>query len=348
MESESTQSAEFAQMPSPLRRWLYLIIGLLIGGTFLYLAARNVNFDEAWAAIYSIHSIWLLPYVILYLLSMFIRSARWRLMFPDDSRPSLRHAIDGYLIGKAGNSLMPGRLGEVVRAGVVGKRYPGVGISGTLATIMVEKILDSVTILLLLGLVLLSVPLPSWVANVGLTLITVFSILILVLWFMVRADSRNMYTSTATSAGAVARVKNFVLRLLKKFSTGLHAFRSMEHFFLPGVLTILVWGTEIILMYIIMQAFSIPAPFMASVVSIVFLCIGGMIPAAPGYIGSYQLVLVTAMQLYAIPESSSFALAVFLNLYVIVMTLTLGLIAVFYEGGLVNFRQLFASPTKKV
>jgi len=73
-----------------------------------------------------------------------------------------------------------------------------------------------------------------------------------------------------------------------------------------------------------------------------------MIPAAPGYIGSYQLVLVTAMQFYAVPESSSFALAVFLNLYVIIVTLILGLIAAFYEGGIVNFRQVFATATKKI
>ena len=349
MESEASESAESGQVSSLFRRWLFPLTGLLIGGTFLYITARNVDLNEVLAAIYGIDSILLVPFTLVWFLNAVLRSVRWRLMFPDDSRPSLRHAVDGFLIGKVSNNFLPGRLGELVRASVIGRLYPGVGLSGTLATIMVEKIFDSLAILSLLGLALLSAPLPPWIVNAGISLIVFFSVLLIMLWIMVQVDSRNLYASVTDSAtGAVARLKRLLFGLMKKFSTGLHALRSAQNFMLLSVLTIIIWGSEIILLYLLMQAFSISAPFMAAVVSIVFLCIGGMLPAAPGWIGTYQLFIVAAMQLYAVPQTDAFALSVFLNFYIIAMTSILGLTAVLSEGGLVSFRQVFASATQKV
>ena len=100
-------------------------------------------------------------------------------------------------------------------------------------------------------------------------------------------------------------------------------------------------------MFLCLQAFSINVPFSAAIVSIVFLCVGSMLPSAPGLIGTYQLFIVSALQLYAVSSTSAFALAVFLNLFVIVMTTVLGLAAVFFEGGLFNLRQLVAAASRR-
>ena len=85
---------------------------------------------------------------------------------------------------------------------------------------------------------------------------------------------------------------------------------------------------------------------MAAVVSLVFLCVGSMLPAAPGFIGTYQLFIVAALQLYAVSDTSAFALSVFLNLYVIVLTSILGVVAIVLDGGVVNLRQVFAALSK--
>jgi hypothetical protein len=71
-----------------------------------------------------------------------------------------------------------------------------------------------------------------------------------------------------------------------------------------------------------------------------------MLPAAPGLIGTYQLFIVAALQLYAVPETSAFALSVFLNLYAIIITTALGVAAIFLDGGLFNLRQAIAAASR--
>lgn len=345
--TESAESAESAQSSSPFRLYLYLLAGLLIGSVFFYLAARKVNFEEALAAIYAIHLLWLLPLTIIYILNLLMRSLRWRLMFPDESRPSVRNAVDAFLFGKVGNSFMPGRLGELLRASVMGRLLPRVGMSGTLATILLEKIFDAFGVLILLGVALLSAPLPPWLTKAGLTMIGVFPAILLVLWLMGRAGEQNMYHSDTDVSGLASRIKGLLFGVLRKFSTGLYALRTARHFALLSALTLVIWFGEVCVMYICFQAFSIPAPFVAAVVTMVFLSVGSILPAAPGFIGTYQLFIVAALTLYAVPESNAFALSIFLNLYAIVMISFLGLLAVVFSGGLVNLRQVFAAVRKK-
>ena len=345
MDPDSTESGRRA---SSFRRWAYMLVGIILGATFLYIAARNIDLDEAMAAIYAIDKVWVIPFTIIWMLNILLRSFRWQYMFPDDSRPSLRYALDAFVLGKVGNNFMPGRLGEVVRASVIGKFYPRVGLSGSLATVMVEKILDSLVILLMLGIALLSAPLPEWITRAGMWLIVFFSILLLVLWFISKAHEREAFESEGSPADtALAKLRGLVLRLVSKFSTGLHTLRAAHHFTLSGILTLVIWAGEAAMMFTLIMAFSIPAPFMAAVVAVVFLCIGGMLPNAPGFVGTYQLFIVAALQLYGVPETDAFALSIFMNLYVIILTSVVGVLVFVADGGIVNIRQVLAASARK-
>lgn len=343
------ETAESAYRSTKFRRWVYLLVGIVIGGVFLYLAARNIDLSEAMAAIYAIDKVWVVPFTLIWLLNIYLRSLRWQYMFPDNCRPSLRHAIDGFVLGRVANNFVPGRLGEVVRASVIGKFYPRVGLSGSLATIMVEKALDSLVILLLLGIALLSAPLPEWIIRAGMSLIVLMSVLLLVLWLIGRADGREAFTTREADPDSTsARLKNLALGLVGKFSTGLHALRTVQHFAFAGVLSLVIWFGETAMLFALIKAFSIPAPYMAAVVGIVFLCIGGMLPNAPGFIGTYQLFIVAAFTLYGVPETDAFALSIFMNLYMIVVTSLLGVLVFLVDGGIVNLRQVFAASARKV
>lgn len=345
--SKATDSAT----ASPRRHWVYLLSGLFVGGLFFYVTARNINFEEALTAIYAIKLIWLLPLTLIYVSNIVLRSFRWRFMFPDESRPSLRYSIDAFLVGKVGNNFMPGRLGELLRAGVIGRLLPSVGTSGALATIVIEKIFDALAVLLLLGIALLAAPLPLWLSRAGILMIAILPTMLLALWVLDRAGSR---LSAASENGDVVdsgseladRLRGLALGVFQKFSSGLYTLRNARHFALSSTLTLVIWSGEVIIMFLCFKAFSIPAPFMAAVVSMVFLSVGSILPSAPGFIGTYQLFIVAALQLYAVSSSSAFALSIFLNLYVIIMTSALGVLAIVLDGGLINFRQVFAAVSK--
>lgn len=99
--------------------------------------------------------------------------------------------------------------------------------------------------------------------------------------------------------------------------------------------------------FALIKAFSISAPYMAAVVGLVFLCIGSMLPAAPGFIGTYQLFIVAGLQVYGVPETQAFALSIFMNLYVMVLTSIVGVLVFMTDGGMVSLRQVFAASARK-
>lgn len=328
------------------QRWLYLLVGSVIGGTFFYLAARNVDFDEALVLIYNIDAAWLLPFTVCWLVVLFLRSMRWRIMFPDDCRPSLRHALDGLIIGKVANNLIPARLGEFVRASVVGRLYPQVGLTGCFATIVIEKTLDVLAILAMLGIALFFAPLPDWIVSAGMWLVLVFSAFLLALWSFGRVELANLAEPTLSSNFRV-RITSIVYSIMQKFSSGLYSLRSLQHFSSSAFLTLVIWLLETFTFVLLMQAFSIDAPYMAAVVTLLFLCIGAMIPSAPGFIGTYQLFIVAGMHLYGVPETEAFAFSLFLNLYALVVPFLLTFFIVIMDDGVINFRQIFDSASKE-
>ncbi|MFT4613994.1 MAG: hypothetical protein ACI9NT_001136 [Bacteroidia bacterium] len=325
-------------------RWFYMLFGIGIGVLFLYLTIRNVDLGEAMATIAAVDPIWVLPVAIVYLLNLALRCRRWQLLFPDNDRPSLRYATDAYMIGRLANNFMPGKLGEIIRAAVLGRFLPEVGITGALATVVVEKILDALIIIALLGLALLVAPVPEWVGRTGLVMIIVFPSALVALVFLDRAQHR-FKTGKEPAKGALlrSRLAHSVRGALHRFSTGLYAIRTAQHFTMVSAMTLSIWVLEAIVLYICFQAFELSAPPAAALVTLVFLCAGSMLPSAPGFIGSYQLFIVSALQLYNIPETSAFAMAVFINVFIIVLTTALGMMAIMMDGGMINLRQLMAT-----
>ena len=73
-------------------------------------------------------------------------------------------------------------------------------------------------------------------------------------------------------------------------------------------------------------------PFVAAIVGVVLLALGLMIPAGPGFIGTYQFFVVTALGIYSVSESKALALALFLNLFVFALSTLLGLLALIVGG----------------
>lgn len=330
------------------RSWLYMLCGIGIGTLFLYLTMRNVNLGEAMDTIAAINIIWILPITFVYLLNLMLRCWRWQLLFPDNDRPSLRYTTDAYMIGRLSNNFMPGKLGEVIRAVALGRFLPTVGTTGALATVVIEKILDAFIVIALLGIALLVAPLPEWVGNTGLVMIIAFPGILIALLLLDRSTHRFTSTDAPTNdSPAGVRVVHAVRGAVQRFTTGLYAIRDAQHFTMVSAMTLGIWLLEALVLYICFLAFDIAAPPAAALVTLVFLCTGAMLPAAPGFIGSYQLFIVSALQLYNVSETSAFAMAVFINVLVIALTTGLGVMAIMTEGGMVNLRQLVASARNR-
>ena len=191
-----------------------LALSLVVSGGFLYLAFRNVELDELGQALARVDGGWLLVAVIVSLLIMVFRAWRWQL----ELRP-LEHVPVGRLwvvtsVAYMAIQLLPVRLGEVVRPWLLSRRS-GVSFSNVVGNLVVEKMMDSICIVvyMLAGLLFIE-SLPVWVrqgALVPATIAGVFVSVVVLFWWKGEAFvDRWVLRLLPTRFGG--RVKAFWLR----------------------------------------------------------------------------------------------------------------------------------------
>jgi uncharacterized protein (TIRG00374 family) len=132
-----------------MRKFLKYSISFAIALLFLWLAFRNVKFDELWESMGTISYWWVVPTAITMLISHYFRAERWRLVLEEKSYQENRLTLfTGVLVGYLVNYAFP-RMGEVSRCVYVGKRE-NQSASALLGTVVLERILDLITLFILM------------------------------------------------------------------------------------------------------------------------------------------------------------------------------------------------------
>jgi len=303
-----------------------LCVGL--SGLFLYLAVRKADFLEVRRALGAIHLYWLLPLIVVALVDFWLRAVRWTWMFPPDSRPTVWQCFSTFVIGTLTNNLVPGRIGDIARAGMIGRLVPAFGSSGAFATVVLEKVADGLMLLALLGVALLVAPLPAWLGKTGAigSLVFLGSLLLLL---VVNAHSKVNRTKADARAeeSHYGKMSAAIQRSLQRFALGLNALNSKRQILAVLIVTLAIWLLEFSFIFVVFLMFGLNLPFVAAIVTGVILSVGMMLPAAPGFIGTYQFFTVTGLKLYHVPDSQALAVAIFLNLFVFANSTLLGMFA---------------------
>src|SRR5205823_1968010 len=118
---------------------------------------RNVDRERLIAQILRTDWRWLLLSAALAPAGILARARRWRYLFPPNTKPP--GLLPAMMIGYMVNNVLPLRAGELVRVYVVARRWGG-HFWTTAATLIVERVLDSLCIVLILGVLVFLVPVP--------------------------------------------------------------------------------------------------------------------------------------------------------------------------------------------
>jgi uncharacterized protein (TIRG00374 family) len=131
-----------------------LILGLAVSILALYLAFRNVPFNDLIIYLASINYVWILPAVVVILLSFALRAYRWKIILESAGKIRFWQSFHPLMIGFMINCILPGRVGEVARPVILQKKE-NIPFSTGLATVGAERVFD-VGILIILFAVLLA------------------------------------------------------------------------------------------------------------------------------------------------------------------------------------------------
>jgi uncharacterized protein (TIRG00374 family) len=124
-----------------------LILGLV--GILLYFFFKNVNFQKVYDSISSINPVYPIVFVLGLYAQFFIRGYRWGLiLYPHKSRIPILTLYNYTVIGFFLNTIVPGKIGEPAK-GILLAGEEKIGRSYGLASVVLERLIDSLMIVLL-------------------------------------------------------------------------------------------------------------------------------------------------------------------------------------------------------
>ncbi|MBC8393942.1 MAG: flippase-like domain-containing protein [Deltaproteobacteria bacterium] len=125
-----------------------LILGIALSAVTLYLAFRNVPFADLVHYLTSINYLWVIPSILLSIISFMLRALRWQIIMESVKKIGFWRLFHPMMIGFMVNCVLPGRVGEVARPAIL-KKNDNVPFTTGLATVVAERVFD---VSLILGL----------------------------------------------------------------------------------------------------------------------------------------------------------------------------------------------------
>jgi uncharacterized protein (TIRG00374 family) len=308
-------------------------LGLIISGIFLFWAVRKVDITELGEILRNVKYFYLVPVVILAYLSILLRAYRWYFLLEPVRKISLHSLFSATIIGLMANNLLPARLGEFVRAYVIGHKEK-IGKSASFATIVLERIFDGVTILIFLAIVLIfwSSPFPPWLKSgtyvaIGIYFITLFFLILLKLkTVLFRQFIEKMLKPFSE------KIRQGVLKILDSFIEGLMILDNQKNIIISSIFSFLIWILPAIMIYLLFISFGIDLPIYASLLLLVILCLGVMIPSAPGFVGTIQFFCIIGLGLFGISKTEALSFSILFHASQYIPVTLMGLVYFFVEG----------------
>lgn len=272
-------------------RWL---VGLAVSAVAFYVAFVGVEWGPVRRSLLDADYLPLAATIPLLITLFFIRAQRWRLLLRPESDVSLLSAFWALNVGYFASVLLPLQLGELVRAYVLGETQ-GIAKVRLLSTIAVERVLDVLVLLALLGVLIPFVDLPSA------ALVTVVFVFLLALGLglaiLVAVVDRPRAEMSISRLGGLLprRVRATGLRWGNSLLDGTTALSHPRIFAQVLVWTLLSWFTSATVIYLIMRAFSLDVPVAAAPFLLVATTFGFFVPSSPAAIGVYDAISIRSL-----------------------------------------------------
>jgi uncharacterized protein (TIRG00374 family) len=210
----------------------------------------------------------------------------------------------GYMI----NNVLPLRAGEVVRVYVVARRWRGRFWTAA-ATLIVERVLDSLCIVLILAMLVFFVDVPRQVEIAALVMLAIDVAGISFLAAITLAPERcRMLIERVIGRWPAARAR--ALRMFEMFLHGLDGVRTLRHLPVLVLATGLVWMMPAAAAWTALRAAGLHLPPLAGWVVLAFVGLGVSIPSAPGYFGVFHFAAVMAVQIFGVPDTAALGYAI--------------------------------------
>ena len=296
------------------KKFLQVLFPLALGAFILFWVYRDFNFQRVGEVLSGgMNYGWILLSLVFGVFANLFRGWRWKLaLAPLGECPKTANCVYAIFISYASNLVIP-RVGEVTRCGVLSK-YDGVSFSKSLGTVVSERMIDTLCVGLITGLVLLSqMPVfATFFAETGTNVSRYAEVLTSGHFYLI------MLCALAALVLVLFLIRNIALfakvkGILKNVWQGVIALKDVRPIPLYIIYTLGIWVSYFLEFYLAFYAFDFSAHLGISAGLVMFV-VGtlAVIVPTPNGAGPWHFAVMTMMMLYGVgrEDAGIFALLV--------------------------------------
>jgi uncharacterized protein (TIRG00374 family) len=321
-----------------VRNALRLSLGIAVSLACLYLATRGTDWALVGAALANAHPVWVVAELAACAFAISLRAQRWRVMLAPVAPVDLYATMSATAIGFGATSVLPLRIGEIVRPALLARRV-GIGLSAALSSVVLERIFDTLCViscfLLLSRVTDLDPKMASLAAVLAVAGAGIFVTLLVLERRRAGAErlAEHVFTRLPSRVGATLRP------IVQGVLGGLGSLGSLTSVLRVVGLSLVLWTANSLPFLFGMLALGLDVPLLrAALAVLVVVAAAVFVPQGPGFVGTWQYGCVTALTLFHVPHEQAVGFS--LLTWIVQMTVNVGLGGFFLAREDLSVRQL--------
>ena len=294
-----------------MNKILQLIVGIAISIAGLWYAFRGMNFSELIDHLSQTNFSFILLAMGIIVVSVALRAYRWQLMLKPIQTITFNPLFASTMIGYFGNSVLPFRLGEILRAYAI-SRSDTITTSAAFGTIILERLLDLIGLAAVMIFFAFFSPLMEWSGHV-LVVLVILTVggLVIIIWL--GKSHSNFHEQIVHWKIFEKSSGQKLLKSIQNIFKGIISIGETRHTFELVLLTLALWVLYYICTFLVVMATGIELTWVAAGIVLIATTLAITVPSAPGYVGTYHAAAVYVLvNLFnsGLTESQAFAVLI--------------------------------------
>jgi uncharacterized protein (TIRG00374 family) len=323
-----------------MRSHLRTIVVLALAAALVVLFFYKVDLRGVVREIARARLDWLAFSLATMFINLALRAWRWQYLLSPLGMPSFVNAFKATAVGFAASAVLPARAGEVIRPYFL-SRHEGMSATGAFATVIIERLVDMLTVAALLAITLIfargelasadriAIDAVRWAGGTA----AAGALVALGILFVLAGNPARLGASLARLEQVIpSKFAGLLARIAEKFAAGLGVIRRPSRLLVSLVLSIPLWLSIAAGIWSCARGFHLPVSFVGSFLLIALLVIGVAVPT-PGAVGGFHWAFrFGATTFFGAANDAAVGAAIVLHALTIGSQLVLGLFFAAEEG----------------
>lgn len=294
--------------------------GMGVSLFFMFLLFRKLDFHQLAQSLTEMDPYFIAAAILFTFASYFCRALRWRYLLIPVKTCGIRNLYSTTVIGYMANNILPARLGEFIRAYLLAEKEQ-VPSAPVFATLVIDRLFDGFALMIMLLITLFAMDFPaadmqgvvSAMRTAGIFTFAAYLAIIAFIVFLKLRTVRALGLLAVILKPFPAVIAEKLIPLLGSFISGIQFSRKMTHGAWVLISTLFIWIFALIPIDLVFQSSHISLPFNASIFIMVLLVFAVMVPASPGYIGTYHYACYKGLSVFHIAGGKAMGLALVMH-----------------------------------